>query len=129
MDDHPVPKQDRILSPKPTETESMAEVTPESTASGEQDQTSFTVIKEEQKEQDPRGSPDVLQTKPMQEGEVFPYDGSDNNKGVEDIAMSPLPFDREDPTTLMELPENLLSLPISACGPNDSSRRSNLPQI
>lgn len=39
---------------------------------------------------------------------------------VEDIAMSPIPFEGEDPSTLMELPENILTLPISPCGPNDS---------
>eukprot|EP00934_Nitzschia_sp_Nitz4_P008083 Nitzschia sp. Nitz4//scaffold8_size234185//9733//12128//NITZ4_001229-RA/size234185-processed-gene-0.251-mRNA-1//1//CDS//3329559722//8073//frame0 len=41
---------------------------------------------------------------------------------VEDIAMSPIPLDREDPTTLMALPENILSLPISPCGPNDEAQ-------
>jgi hypothetical protein len=38
---------------------------------------------------------------------------------VEDIQMSPIAYDREDPISLMDLPENLLSLPISPCGPND----------
>eukprot|EP00980_Cylindrotheca_fusiformis_P021481 scaffold8353_cov138-Cylindrotheca_fusiformis.AAC.12 len=47
------------------------------------------------------------------------YQGAEENTPVEDIVMSPIPFDREDPTTLMELPENILTLPISACGPND----------
>mmetsp|Transcript_23196 Transcript_23196/g.40815 ORF Transcript_23196/g.40815 Transcript_23196/m.40815 type:complete len:697 (+) Transcript_23196:76-2166(+) len=46
-------------------------------------------------------------------------DGSDNDQAVDDIAMSPIPFDREDPDTLMDLPDNLLTLPISPCGPND----------
>jgi len=46
-------------------------------------------------------------------------DELDENPAVEDIAMSPIPFDREDPTTLMELPEDILTLPISPCGPND----------
>ncbi|CAB9511726.1 Nitrilase family, member 2 [Seminavis robusta] len=32
---------------------------------------------------------------------------------------SPLPFEREDPTTLMELPDDILHLPISSCGPHD----------
>lgn len=44
---------------------------------------------------------------------------TEENPAVEDIVMSPIPFDREDPTTLMELPENILTLPISAFGPND----------
>ncbi|KAL3913750.1 MAG: hypothetical protein SGARI_000497 [Bacillariaceae sp.] len=38
---------------------------------------------------------------------------------VEDIAMSPIPYDHEDPASLMDLPSNLLCLPISPCGPND----------
>ncbi|KAG7367074.1 hypothetical protein IV203_029744 [Nitzschia inconspicua] len=46
-------------------------------------------------------------------------DYDDENQYVEDIAMSPLAYDREDPITLMDLPDNLLSLPISPCGPND----------
>lgn len=45
--------------------------------------------------------------------------GTDAPEEVEDIAMSPIPMDREDPTSLMELPENILTLPISPCGPND----------
>lgn len=44
---------------------------------------------------------------------------ADTASQLEDIAMSPLPFDREDPSTLMALPGNILSLPISPCGPND----------
>ena len=37
-----------------------------------------------------------------------------------DAPLSPLPFDHhEDPTTLLELPENIMSLPISPCGPYD----------
>jgi hypothetical protein len=39
---------------------------------------------------------------------------------VEDIVMSSIPFGREDPMTLMSLPENILTLPISPCGPNDN---------
>jgi hypothetical protein len=45
--------------------------------------------------------------------------GTDAPTKVDEIAMSPIPMGREDPTTLMELPDNLLSLPISPCGPND----------
>jgi len=42
------------------------------------------------------------------------------NPAMDDDIVSPLPFDHhEDPTSLMELPANLLSLPISPCGPND----------
>lgn len=45
--------------------------------------------------------------------------GTEASAKVDEIAMSPIPFDREDPTTLMELPDNILTLPISPCGPND----------
>lgn len=50
-------------------------------------------------------------------------DDEDENLGkvlrVDDIAMSPIPFELEDPSTIMELPENLLTMPISPCGPDD----------
>jgi len=45
--------------------------------------------------------------------------GTEASAKVEDIAMSPIPRDREDPSTLMELPEDIMTLPISPCGPND----------
>jgi hypothetical protein len=45
--------------------------------------------------------------------------GTDASAKVDEIAMSPIPMEREDPTTLMELPDNLLTLPISPCGPHD----------
>lgn len=38
---------------------------------------------------------------------------------ADDYSLSPLPFEREDPTTLMELPDDILHLPISSCGPHD----------
>lgn len=38
---------------------------------------------------------------------------------VDDIAMSPISLKRNDPAALMVLPENILSLPISPCGPHD----------
>jgi hypothetical protein len=62
------------------------------------------------------------------DADLLPYDEAADEAAanpadeMDDIAMSPIPFDREDredPTTLMELPENLLSLPISPCGPHD----------
>ena len=46
-------------------------------------------------------------------------DKSDRDLRVDDIAMSPIPFDHEDPATLMELPANILTMPISPCGPHD----------
>lgn len=45
--------------------------------------------------------------------------GTEASAKVDEIAMSPIPMDREDPATLMELPENIMSLPISPCGPHD----------
>ena len=50
------------------------------------------------------------------------YNSHQSNPDVEcvdDIAMSPLPYDREDPVTLMDLPDDLMTLPISPCGPHD----------
>ncbi len=45
---------------------------------------------------------------------------SDEEQDPANERLSPLPFDQhEDPSSLMELPENILSLPISPCGPND----------
>lgn len=51
------------------------------------------------------------------ENENYP---SDEDPDPAARCFSPLPFDsHEDPSSLMELPENILSLPISPCGPND----------
>jgi len=46
-------------------------------------------------------------------------DQSEETQAVDDIAMSPIPYDREDPVTLMDLPDDILALPISPCGPHD----------
>jgi len=47
-------------------------------------------------------------------------DGYPSDEDPADGSVSPLPFDHhEDPSSLMELPEDILSLPISPCGPND----------
>jgi hypothetical protein len=51
---------------------------------------------------------------------------TEENSEVEDIVISPISFDREDPTTLMELPENILMLPISPFGPNDEPSAASL---
>lgn len=53
------------------------------------------------------------------------YDQCDEYPSDEELdpagnRLSPLPFDHhEDPSSLMELPGNILSLPISPCGPHD----------
>lgn len=44
---------------------------------------------------------------------------SDEAQAVDDIDMSPICYDREDPVTLMDLPDDILALPISPCGPHD----------
>lgn len=41
------------------------------------------------------------------------------DSAADEYSLSPLPFEREDPTTLMELPEDILHMPISSCGPHD----------
>jgi len=46
-------------------------------------------------------------------------DNNSEGQPVDDIAMSPLPYDREDPVTLLDLPDDILTLPISPCGPHD----------
>jgi hypothetical protein len=55
-------------------------------------------------------------------------DSGEGEEGIEfmlkdptgdDYSFSPLPFEREDPTTLMDLPDDILHLPISSCGPHD----------
>lgn len=51
-------------------------------------------------------------------------DQSEGAQAVDDIAMSPIPYDREDPMTLLDLPDDLLALPISACGPHDDPAMS-----
>lgn len=51
----------------------------------------------------------------------------DSSEHIEDIEMSPISqVDHEDPTTLMELPENLMALPISPCGPHDHDPSSQM---
>lgn len=47
--------------------------------------------------------------------------GTEAPTRIEDIAMSPISMDRDDPGSLMELPDNLLTLPISPCGPHDGT--------
>lgn len=53
------------------------------------------------------------------EEDDFPFDEEQNPTSDIRETVSPLPFDHEDPASLMELPDNILSLPISPCGPND----------
>lgn len=62
--------------------------------------------------------PDIELTRSRDSEDDFPFDEGD--PADEDMRMSPLPYDgHEDPMTLMELPDNLLKLPISPVGPQD----------
>jgi len=60
---------------------------------------------------------------PIKGDEMNETMGEDNNseegQPVDDISMSPLPYDHEDPVSLMMLPDDILNLPISPCGPHD----------
>lgn len=68
-----------------------------------------------------RASPGGFLMRGNEEGVVVKLedDQSEEAQAVDDIAMSPIPYDREDPMSLMDLPDDLLALPISACGPHD----------
>lgn len=65
--------------------------------------------------------PGIIETRRSSDNEDFPFDEDNPAENVDDIRMSPLPYDyeEEDPTTLLLLPENLLKLPISPVGPQD----------
>jgi hypothetical protein len=41
---------------------------------------------------------------------------------VRDNSMTPIPFERENPASLLEVPDDLLQLPISSCGPHDDKK-------
>lgn len=83
-------------------------------------------IKEEDKTE-PRASPGgfspISETKAREETKEKD-DHSEEAQAVDDISMSPIAYDREDPVTLMDLPDDILALPISALGPHDDSALS-----
>lgn len=62
-----------------------------------------------------------LELQRSEDSDDFPFD--EENPAVDDaILMSPLPYDGpEDPTTLLEIPADLLKGPISPVGPQDDS--------
>lgn len=70
-----------------------------------------------------RASPGVfLSIKENESNQAMEEDDDDHSEeaqAVDDIAMSPLPYDREDPVTLLDLPDDILVIPISPCGPHD----------
>ena len=93
------------------------------------------VQNEDQKEL--RTSPSMFDRKAFERGKdrsSTSLDGGGEVLAMDDISMSPIPFDRDelveekervDPTTLMALPENILKLPISPFGPHDESALSS----
>jgi hypothetical protein len=86
-----------------------------------------SALKRKTEADDHRASPRVFSREDPgeeKEEEMYPYDGTEDNSDMDDIAMSPIPFDREDPVTLMELPEDIMTIPISPCGPNDDASTS-----
>jgi len=113
------PKVNRALSlsrPEPMKTESRSSPDQEEIERG---WTRDGVKKEGKSEY--RASPGEFlskeyEVKPAVKGED---DQSEEAQAVDDIAMSPIPFDREDPVSLMDLPDDILALPISPCGPHD----------
>lgn len=62
-----------------------------------------------------------LRASPLSARIDFVAQGTEAPARIEDIAMSPISMDRDDPGSLMELPDNLLTLPISPCGPHDGA--------
>jgi hypothetical protein len=76
---------------------------------------------------DERMSMPIIERKKSRDGsDEFPFDEDNPAADDDDLSMSPLPYEDdndeyEDPTTLLELPENLLKLPISPVGPQDDS--------
>ena len=69
--------------------------------------------------------PVIERKKSRDSSDEYPFD-EDNPAADDDITMFPLPYDDEydeyeNPTTLLELPENLLKLPISPVGPQSDS--------
>lgn len=68
---------------------------------------------------DENGGGDATMTDGYNDDDGDDDDNSGRGLQVDDIAMSPIPFDHEDPATLMELPDNILTMPISPCGPHD----------
>jgi hypothetical protein len=70
-----------------------------------------------------RTSPGIFDQEELQY-EASSSDG--DNPALDDVSMSPIPFERHEermgPSTLMALPENILTIPISPLGPHDVPR-------
>ena len=63
--------------------------------------------------------PDEKKSRHNDEGDQHSHHSIPEAECVDDIPMSPLPYDREDPVSLMALPDDIMTLPISPCGPHD----------
>ena len=63
--------------------------------------------------------PDETKSRHNDEGDQQSHHSNPEAECVDDIPMSPLPYDREDPVSLMALPDDIMTLPISPCGPHD----------
>jgi hypothetical protein len=59
-----------------------------------------------------------IRQKASRDSDEYPFD--EVNPAADDVSVSPLPFDQEEPTSFLDLPDNLLQLPISPCGPQDN---------
>jgi len=103
--------------PEPMKTESRSSPDQE-----EIEREKIGVGMKEEDENESRASPGGFL--PIKENEVEQElkgedDQSEEAQAVDDIAMSPIPYDREDPVSLMDLPEDILALPIEPYGPHD----------
>jgi len=114
-------KMKRTISssrPKPMKTESRSSPDQEDI---EREFTRDVIEKEDRREY--RASPGeflrIKENEVKQAVKEREDDHSEEAQAVDDIAMSPIPYDREDPVTLMDLPDDILALPISPCGPHD----------
>lgn len=86
----------------------------------ERESSGVGIQKEDESES--RASPGGFLPKEEKKGEESVKEedeDSESAQAVDDIAMSPISYDREDPMTLMDLPDDILALPISPCGPHD----------
>jgi hypothetical protein len=59
-----------------------------------------------------------IHRKTSRDSDDYPFD--EDNPAADDISVSPLPFD-EDPTSLLDFPDNILQLAISPCALQDNN--------
>lgn len=121
-----VSKQEEASTPEPMETESRS--------SPDQERIDRGCVGEKieadrpmESRTSPGGFVPIKEDDAVMEMQGINSDDDDDNdedseaaQAVDDIAMSPIPYDREDPATLLDLPDDILALPISACDPHDN---------